>query len=48
MLDWAAAAFNVIGPEQNDDDVTNMREVFGFISTLSADNLREGSWAVAR
>lgn len=45
MLEWAAAAFNVIGPDQPADDVASLRDAFGFMSTLSADKVRDGSWA---
>ena len=45
MLDWAAAAFNLIGPDQDPNDLVQMREVFGYISTLSENNVRAGSWA---
>ncbi|MGE4431185.1 MAG: cytochrome P450 [Sphingobium sp.] len=45
MLEWAAASFNLIGPRQADADVVSMREAFVFISTLSPDTVRDGSWA---
>lgn len=45
MLDWAAAAFNVIGPDQEPGDVAKMKAAFAFMSTLNEDNVREGSWA---
>ena len=45
MLEWAAAAFNVIGPNQDAADVASLRGAFGFMSTLDADQVRDGSWA---
>lgn len=45
MLDWAAAAFNVIGPDQDPADVGAMREAFAFMATLGPDKVRDGSWA---
>jgi hypothetical protein len=45
MLEWAAAAFNVIGPNQDPDDVAKMREAFGFMATLDEDSVTSGSWA---
>ena len=47
MLEWAAAAFNVIGPDQFPDDVSKMREAFAYMSTLRAHEVREGSWAAS-
>ncbi len=45
MLEWAAAAFNVIGPDQDPDDVGRVREAFGYLSTLDPETVRDGSWA---
>lgn len=45
MLEWAAAAFNVIGPDQDMADVVRMRDAFAFMSTLSEEKVRDGSWA---
>ncbi|WP_395336381.1 cytochrome P450 [Novosphingobium sp. BL-8H] len=45
MLEWAGAAFNVIGPRQEPEDIANMRDAFGFLSTLTPEKVREGSWA---
>lgn len=45
MLEWAGAAFNVIGPRQDPTDVASMRDAFGFLSTLGPDKVRDGSWA---
>jgi cytochrome P450 len=45
MLEWAAAAFNAIGPDEHPRDGAAMREAVHFISTLSRDTVRDGSWA---
>lgn len=45
MLEWAAAAFNVIGPEQFARDVSTMAEAFAYMSALRKDEMRAGSWA---
>lgn len=45
MLKWAAAAFNVIGPEQAPADLATMQEAFAFMRGLSEESVREGSWA---
>ena len=45
MLEWAAAAFNVIGPDQDPADALLMREAFGYMATLSEHKVRDGSWA---
>jgi cytochrome P450 len=45
MLEWASAAFNVIGPRQDAADVARMKEVFAYMGTLNEDVVREGSWA---
>ena len=45
MLEWAAAAFNVIGPEQDPADLLKLKEAFAFMATLSRENVRPGSWA---
>ena len=45
MLEWAAAAFNAIGPDQDPSDVELVREAFGFMATLSEEKVRDGSWA---
>ncbi|QKR99785.1 cytochrome P450 [Sphingomonas sp. CL5.1] len=45
MLEWAAAAFNVIGPDQEPSDVQSLREAFGFMAGLGKDKVRDGSWA---
>ncbi|MGY4398957.1 cytochrome P450 [Sphingomonas sp. UYAg733] len=45
MLEWAAAAFNVIGPDHDPSDIVRLREAVGFIATLNEDMVRDGSWA---
>lgn len=45
MLEWAAAAFNVIGPDQFPEDVSTMAEAFTYMSRLQEDEVRNGSWA---
>lgn len=45
MLEWAAAAFNVIGPDVDPADLTTLREAVGFMSGLTEDAVRDGSWA---
>lgn len=45
MLEWAAAAFNVIGPDIDPADSAKMKEAFAFMATLSEDTVRSGSWA---
>lgn len=45
MLEWAAAAFNVMGPNQEAQDVASLKEAFGFMATLNDEAVREGSWA---
>jgi cytochrome P450 len=45
MLDWAAAAFNLIGPDQNEADLAVAAEARSFMMGLSADTVRAGSWA---
>lgn len=45
MLEWAAAAFNVIGPEQDAADLASLRDAFAFMAGLSEDKVRDGSWA---
>ena len=47
MLDWAAAAFNVIGPDQFPEDVATMKEAFAYMSSLREDEVRDGSWAAS-
>lgn len=45
MLDWAAAAFNAIGPVQDPNDVDNLKAAFAYMASLDATRVREGSWA---
>jgi cytochrome P450 len=45
MLDWAAATFNVIGPDQATQDLAVMVEARDFMATLDESAVREGSWA---
>lgn len=45
MLEWAAAAFNSIGPEPNTNDTQSMREAFSYIASIDEDAVAEGSWA---
>ncbi len=45
MLDWAAAAFNVIGPNLDPVDAGKMKEAFAYMATLSEDTVASGSWA---
>lgn len=45
MLDWAAAAFNVIGPDNDPADLQTLADAGKFLASLSEENLREGSWA---
>lgn len=45
MLDWAAAAFNIIGPNQDPADHLTLAETGEFLAGLSEDTVRDGSWA---
>ncbi len=45
MLEWAGAAFNAIGPDQDPADVTLLREAFAFMASLDESVVRTGSWA---
>lgn len=45
MLDWAAANFNLIGPDQDPGDLAVLSEARDFIANLSEDSVRAGSWA---
>ncbi len=49
MLDWAAAAFNALGPFDRTftSDFSLLAEAFGYIRNQSRDTVREGSWARA-
>jgi cytochrome P450 len=45
LLDWAAATFNLIGPDQDGRDLATLGESRAFMASLNADNVRSGSWA---
>ncbi len=45
MLEWAAAAFNTIGPRQDPADVASMKDIFAFMASLNPETVRDGSWA---
>jgi cytochrome P450 len=45
MLDWAAATFNLIGPNQNEADLAILGEARAFLRGLTEATVREGSWA---
>ena len=45
MLDWAAATFNLIGPDQDDGDLRDLAEARAFMATLNADDVAAGSWS---
>ena len=45
MLDWAAATFNLIGPDVNAEDLAISTEARTFIAGLTASTVRPGSWA---
>ena len=46
MLEWAGATFNLIGPDQNADDLALLGEARAFMATLSQQTVRRyGSWA---
>ncbi len=45
MLAWAGATFNLIGPDQDPADFAMLGEARAFMASLSADTVREGSWA---
>ncbi|WP_068082989.1 cytochrome P450 [Novosphingobium rosa] len=45
MLEWAAAAFNAMGPTQEPGDLVSLRDAFAFLGTLSPDKVADGSWA---
>lgn len=49
MLDWAAAAFNALGPpdEKLASEFNLLVEAFGYVRNQSRDTVREGSWAHA-
>ena len=45
MLDWAAATFNLIGPDQDPGDLATLGASRTFMAGLSEETVREGSWA---
>ena len=45
MLDWAAATFNLIGPDQDSRDLVTLAESRTFMASLSEQTVRDGSWA---
>lgn len=45
MLEWAAAAFNAIGPVQDPDDIESTKAAFGYMMKLHPSRVRQGSWA---
>lgn len=45
MLEWAAAAFNVIGPDAVAEDIVSLREAFTFLGSLTEETVASGSWA---
>ena len=45
LLDWAAATFNLIGPDQDSRDLVILAESRAFMATLSEETVRDGSWA---
>ena len=45
MLDWAAATFNLIGPDQDPGDLATLGASRAFMAGLSEETVREGSWA---
>lgn len=45
MLQWAAATFNLIGPEQHPDDLASLAEARAFMARIGPDNVARASWA---
>ena len=45
MLEWAAAAFNAIGPQQDPKDLESLHAAFAYMAGLDASRVREDSWA---
>lgn len=45
MLEWAAAAFNAIGPVQDSHDIESMKAAFAYMTSLNPSRVRAGSWA---
>lgn len=45
MLDWAAATFNLIGPDIDRKDAAVAEEARAFMTSLDPSSVRSGSWA---
>ena len=45
MLEWAAATFNLIGPDQDGRDLATLAQSRTFMASLSEETVRDGSWA---
>ena len=45
MLEWAAATFNLVGPDQAPEDLALLGEARTFMAGLSETVVRDGSWA---
>ena len=45
MLEWAAATFNAMGPEQDPRDLAALGGFRAFLTSLSEETVRAGSWA---
>lgn len=45
MLQWAAATFNLIGPEQDPGDLASLAEARAFMAGLGPDTVAQESWA---
>jgi cytochrome P450 len=45
MLDWAAATFDLIGPDQDPADLAVVGEARAFMGGLTEASVRDGSWA---
>lgn len=45
MLEWAAATFNLIGPDQDPNDLSTLASARNYMRSLSATKVRPESWA---
>lgn len=45
LLDWASAAFNAIGPEQEPGDLERLAEARAYIAGVRPGDVQPGSWA---